>query len=449
MKELVVIFDRWILFILAVVGAVLSIIALNELVALEYVLKESSLSENMLPDNPAAISCELCSSEYHQQRAALLYKDALTETDINAARDKICQAIDSAERAVHVDPLSAGVLITYVNYLQKVGESCNQTQYAAQKGQIDLIKRAVAAAPRNPEVLFNAALLYTTLGERPSALPLLQRFLLYQADVSYKQKVFISEQFHQEQNLTDIIPSRLTQVLEWSEFMAGFQPELFYRWSKTFEELQIKALSEFVKINGLSVPRRELYIKQLKHLMRFAASSTVRSNLDSILAELFEETDKLTARYYQLRSAMESLVVVPGMAVSDSRPEKRALSYWGVSKPGRLHSRSNSIGFFLPAPQNVRLIELRLDSAELAAGAVQLLTSPNNRDWHLLDLKAQLAPVSEGDVKILNFHLEDRNDRYWKLFFRAPGNDRLVVQDVRTFMQVYGRSYLLDQEDEK
>lgn len=352
----------------------------------------------------------------------------------------LCQALHYVGRALKTHPYQAQWLLNWGNLRQVLGNLDCEVDYTS--GDFaDVVNYALDINRSDPELAFSAGLVFHWAGDNAQALACFRRALTFGKQATSSQMSFIAEQVKTPQDLLDLVPGLLPQVLSWSSYYKVNRPDKFKSFSKAFAKLQKMALTEgTLRFKEGQLPGQS-YHDSLIALMHVSADDQIRKGSETALQSYLRTVgqSQLSA-YLGARSKLSKLSVILGSFMSDTRPIQGTLFLWDKDSQVSLDSYFTSVGFYLPENQSVRLLELcaRPGSVWPDEKQFKVFVSNDNQTWEeTLDGNGFLR-VKMGNQPCLVQWVKGGRHKYWKVHFSSGDRSNKFRNNLADLIKVYG-----------
>lgn len=363
-----------------------------------------------------------------------------TERDPTRRMELFCQGLESAGRALQFEPFNSRFLINWANLRQLLAQA--DCGLALTQGDF---KAALSAArkadPTNPELMYAAALINSWSGESGEVKSLLRDVLTYKTRFDPVEERFIASQFKSEGDLLDVVPARFPQAAYWTDWVLKNAPAQYPNLAAGFSSLQLRALEASRAELDSGAVDYEIHRDRLLSLLPNASDSQVRALLDGELALMMERDGQpRLGEYLRQRSALSSLEILRSSLDSDTRPLKGNLAHWGGQQAVYLDNFYQSVGFYLPAGQTLKLIELVSDKPGLRVSVktLSILVSQNNLDWQQLVAGAEPVAYQLAGRTLIALRPAEGAFKYWKIHFDSPERGKTFGGSLNSLVKVYG-----------
>lgn len=395
-------------------------------------LRQAGLNANRSQFSPLSLTLALARLAREAGDAASVPSEQVGE---------YCRSLSLLGEALVRQPLHSGLLINWANLRQLLGTfDCKLPGTVGDAPAV--LELALRQDPTNPRVQYNAGQIYFWLGSPDKAQSAFRQALELGFRLSPGQSDFVLNLINTGADIQAVVPDRFPQVVDWSVMIYNSKPHLFDSATKELSEMQLRAIQASREDMAQARISGELHRDRLLALDKVRASTTVRRFIDDELSRLEAELGNRTlVSYYRERREYQDLTVIPAALSADTVPAKSSFCSWGADSRLALDDFYQSIGFFIPPGQHVKLFEIEGPSAadKFPIEQVQVLGSSNNQQW--VDIGANITkrvvPL-RGRISLV-FSVNDPGEyRYWKIHWSRSARDRMMLGDLDKMLRVFG-----------
>lgn len=372
--------------------------------------------------------------------SARLRREAERSSDPQTRVSLFCEALGAVGEAVHREPSNPAFLINWANLRQLLGRvECTEPYTTGDFRAV--ATRALAADPTNTRVLYAAAQLAAWTGDTAELDRLLNRFVSLKVNLRASESEFIFSNLIDAGRVERIIPARYPHVVLWSLQMRSRRPDVYREQRSTWGRLQLAALQESTAELAREAIPVELHRRRLLETVEVAAEPAVQQKADFELGELLRRTGAVElAGYFSARSQLEELSVVRALQRSDTRPAANSLVAWGFDEVSVLDEFYNTIGFFVPAGMQPRMVQLvtAASGGGIEAASLQVFASNDNATWSSLSDRVRVFPLTMSELSGVALQVDGGAFRYWKIHFGSADRSRLFKNSLTKLLKVYG-----------
>ena len=371
-----------------------------------------------------------------------LYQQIAERQRADGSQEWYCRALHSFGKALVSSPRNGSYLAAWANVKQLLGAAGCEDADFTQGDYRSVLEYALKEAPVDADIFFSAGLLHYWDGDKAKALKYFHGFLRFTTEVRPIHEEYIVSAVTSAEELQEVIPARFPHVVNWAAIFQERKSRQFDKYRSAFASLQSKALDQVTdafqreEIPGL------VYKNHLSALFAFVATDAVRSKLDALYADFLNSfRNPAHADFYRNRSTLKELARVVSWQGADRRPKNSQLALWGRNEMITFDRRGTSIGFFLPAGQNLKRLELHglKDDGRVDAQQVRLYASNNNVDWIELKSEGLVQTLMIEKYPVVLIQPGEGDYRYWKVHHAGPGQERFS-NFLHRLIRLYGDS---------
>ena len=364
-----------------------------------------------------------------------------------------CQALSSIGSNLTRRPWDGGLLVSWANLRQILGGTGCREPFTGGDYR-EALRVGLRQDPTNIDLRYAAGLIFLWGNERREAFESFHQTLLFGTKLSDRQKDLIFSLINDSESLSQIVPPRFPQVIDYSRFFvekmekadrAGPEDERWRRLTETLVQMQLKAVEGGLAEYSSGAVPVEIHRGRLLALMRLSGSSDVRRRVDFETANLMKESlDSQLASYFAERSRYDELAVIRASAAGDTRPLKSPLVNWDKQESLALDNFFRSIGFYLPQGQTAKLIQLESSNSGSSAirTSLRVMRSVDNQNWE--EVTASLAGEAfdlEGRTIVsYKTNLAQGAFKYWKINFSGSAREGSFTNTLSGLIKIYGFS---------
>lgn len=401
----------------------------------------SSVTDTSAPDSfvPPSVKSP-GAGEFFFNQAALQYSSGENAKDPSEQLKNFCAALSSAGKALVSRPYDARYLLSWASLRQLSGLTDCGLPFTGGSYE-EALRKARESEPVDPSVLYQSAQILVWGGKRGEALHTMRAALQFDLVLTPPQQQFIGSIIRTPEDVRTVIPPRFPQVVKWSRLLSGNQTRQSIL-RESLSSLQNEALDESRDDFRAGRIPGVVYLERLTSLYELSdLDDAVRRKTDEMAAEYLDRRGNgESVAHLKARAALARLDVVRGVSPDDTRPLRGILSNWADPIGICADAYFQSIGFYLPVNQAVKMIEVesRGGGGRGDDGMFQLYVSDNNQEWRELNAEKAFADTSFRNTNTLVFKIPALRSKYWKVHFAGSKRAPSVCGSINLLLRVYG-----------
>ena len=399
-------------------------------------------TQALLQTSAAVASTARNNAEGGILRAYLYQLLAQRTTDPQGKIGHYCSGLSAVSQALGAEPYNAAYLLRWASIRQLLGSwGCSEPLTAGDyHGAVQL---ALQHDPRDTRILFAAAVIFGWGGERRESQDLLHQVLVYDTGLSRAKEQYVLGQIETPDDLQAIVPARFPQIARWSQLLAQNLPDLRRRLAPQLGLLQQEALTlseqEFQKGE---IPN-DLRGRRLLSLLEYSASSEVAQRLDALLGDHYARIQQPEAAAYLQRRAEGTRLAAPRAVLpADTRPLHTPLVGWDKNEQVPFDHFHCTLGFYLPAAAELKLIELHGKDAYASAPTefLRVYVSRDNQQWQDISADVEVRSLTVAGRSVIAITPHHSRYKYWKIHYDHSERRDTFINPLETMLQLYGNT---------
>lgn len=378
--------------------------------------------------------------------AALRLRDLAFRSSTPGERANLgCAAYRALARISDREPRQPRAMVLQALFAQlfQISEQCTG---ASTVPIVEAALQAVTLQPRSTGVAYAAALVLVGAGRPADAFPLLRSVLHYTTDLEQPQREFIEGLLIEHRAVSQIVPARFPQVLNWSYRLRSGARVLWEEEAGQIAALQTAALNTAAEERAADKISEALFQQYVVDLLPVVANDSVRSKIDLTLMELCRaRQERECATFFRARSDLRTLSIVRGIRPGDRKPQTGSLTDWGTERALALDEHHASGGFFAPEGEGVDLIVLKAKpqggrQPNLSPASLVVYGSDDNLLWREVNLARVPQRIVVRSTVIYVLEPQETKFRFWKVHFNDNRRVRSFVEGMPELISAYGQT---------